>query len=112
MVTAGKDCVHQASVEQVAEATLRVLSRCLPPAVPGVVFLSGGQTPTLATEHLNALNQQKYLPWQLSFSFGRALQEPVLKSWDGLDKNQAAAQNALYNRAKLNGAARYGRILG
>lgn len=109
MVTAGKDCPAQASVEQVSQATLRVLSRCLPSAVPGVVFLSGGQSPTQASENLNALNQQKDLPWELSFSFGRALQAPVLKSWRGEDRNQLEAQHALYARAKLNGAARHGK---
>jgi len=108
MVTAGKSCTLQNSVEQTSEATLRVLSRCLPSAVPGVVFLSGGQSPTQATENLNALNQQKNLPWELSFSFGRALQEPVLNSWKGEDCNQTEAQQVLYFRAKLNGAARFG----
>jgi fructose-bisphosphate aldolase class I len=108
MITAGMECTQQASVDEVCSATLRVLSRTLPIAVPGVVFLSGGQNPVQATTHLNALNRQQSHPWELSFSFGRALQEPVLKSWAGKDSSIAAAQQALYHRAMLNGAARSG----
>ncbi len=111
MITAGKDNSQQASVQAVAKATIRVLKRTLPVAVPGVVFLSGGQTPEEATTHLNAINKQRDLPWELSFSFGRALQEPVLKAWLGDDENCHFAQEQLYARAKLNGAARYGQCL-
>ncbi len=109
MVLSGKDCPQQSSVEQVAEATIRTLRRTLPIAVPGVVFLSGGQTPVQATTHLNAMNSQCEHPWELSFSFGRALQEPVLKSWSGKEDNVAKAQQQLYARAQLNGAARFGK---
>jgi len=109
MVISGKDCPEQATSEQVAEATLRVLDRTVPAAVPGVVFLSGGQTPQLATENLNAMNAMGESPWQLSFSYGRALQEPALKAWQGQMANGPATQAALLNRARLNGAARYGR---
>jgi len=107
MITSGKDSANQCNTEEVAKATVRVLQRTLPAAVPGVVFLSGGQTPIEATAHLNAINGFKNMPWELSFSFGRALQEPVLKTWLGSEENIAEAQQALYQRAKLNGAARY-----
>jgi len=107
MVTSGMECEQQASIEEVGHATLRVLSRTLPIAVPGVVFLSGGQSAVQATEHLNAINQNQH-PWELSFSFGRALQEPVLKSWAGDDANILTAQQKLHHRAKLNSAARSG----
>jgi fructose-bisphosphate aldolase class I len=108
MMTSGADCPQQASIAQVRDSTLRVLSRTLPTAVPGVVFLSGGQSAIQATTHLNALNQQKNLPWELSFSFGRALQEPVLKTWQGMPDNIPQAQQQLYQRAKLNSEARFG----
>jgi fructose-bisphosphate aldolase class I len=108
MVTPGSQCVQQAEPSRVAEATLRVLKRTLPVAVPGVVFLSGGQTPEQATNNLNAINRIQSLPWALSFSFGRALQQPVLKSWMGRDENFKIAQNALHHRAKLNSAALFG----
>jgi len=108
MMTSGADCPQQASIAQVRDSTLRVLSRTLPTAVPGVVFLSGGQSAIQATTHLNALNQQKNLPWELSFSFGRALQEPVLKTWQGIPENITQAQQQLYQRAKLNSEARFG----
>src|SRR6266700_3223068 len=83
MVLSGKECPQQASVQEVADATVRCMKRVVPAAVPGLVFLSGGQTDLQATEHLNAMNQPSDLPWQLSFSFGRALQAPVLKAWKG-----------------------------
>src|SRR5881275_3408423 len=92
MVLSGKDCPHQASTQEVAEATLRCMKRVVPAAVPGLVFLSGGQTDSQATEHLNAMNRLSDLPWQLSFSFGRALQAPVLKAWKGDSANVAEAQ--------------------
>jgi len=109
MVLSGKDCPRQASVQEVAEATVRCFRRVVPAAVPGVVFLSGGQTPEQATAHLNAMNAMGDYPWELSFSFGRALQQPALKAWHGEAANIPAAQKAFYLRAKLNGAARYGK---
>lgn len=109
MVTPGKSHTSQASPEQVAEATLRVFRRVVPAAVPGIVFLSGGQTPEEATSNLNALNQNGPHPWALSFSYGRALQEPAQKAWAGNLENGPTAQEAMHKRAKLNGAARNGR---
>jgi len=109
MVISGKKCPVQAGVEQVAEATVRTLRRVVPSAVPGIVFLSGGQTPRQATEHLSAMNAKGAHPWELAFSYGRALQDPVLKAWKGDGANVAAAQAAFLRRSKLNGAARYGR---
>ncbi len=108
MVLAGKDCSRQASVEEVAAATVRCFKRSVPAAVPGIVFLSGGQGPEEATEHLNAMNAIGGCPWQLSFSYGRALLEPVLKEWSGEMANAEAAQKAFYHRARCNGAARSG----
>ncbi len=112
MVLAGKKSAKQASVDQVAEATLRTLRRAVPAAVPGMVFLSGGQSPEPATEHLNAMNAMGAQPWEISFSFGRALQDPALKAWKGSAANIAAAQMQLYQRAKCNGAARSGKYSG
>jgi fructose-bisphosphate aldolase class I len=89
----------------VAEATLRCLRRIVPAAVPGIVFLSGGQTDEAATERLNAICRAGNAPWKLSFSYGRALQSPALKIWNGSAANVAAAQAALYHRAKYNGLA-------
>ena len=110
MVIAGKDCAQQAKVQQVAEATVQCLKRTVPAAVPGIVFLSGGQSDEIATAHLNAMNVAKSaLPWPLSFSYGRALQAPALKAWKGVPANVAAAQKALFHRAKCNGAACFGR---
>ncbi len=108
MVLAGKDCPRQASVEEVAAATVRCFKRSVPAAVPGIVFLSGGQGPEEATEHLNAMNAIGGCPWQLSFSYGRALLEPALKEWSGEMANAEAAQKAFYHRARCNGAARSG----
>ena len=109
MVLSGKDCPKQASVQEVAEASVRCLKRAVPAAVPGIVFLSGGQTDQQATEHLNAMNQLPDLPWQLSFSYGRALQAPVLKAWKGEQANVAKAQEAFHHRAWCNGKARFGK---
>jgi fructose-bisphosphate aldolase class I len=109
MVIAGKACARQAAVDEVARATVRCLRRHVPAAVPGIVFLSGGQSDEQATTNLDALNRRERQPWELSFSFGRALQAPVLKAWAGEDANRPAAQSALIKRARLNGAARYGR---
>jgi len=108
MVVSGKGCPVQAGVRQVAEATVRTLARVVPPAVPGIVFLSGGQTPRQATEHLSAMNAMGKHPWELSFSYGRALQDPVLKAWKGKAENVPAAREAFFLRAKLNGVARHG----
>ena len=99
----------QASVQQVAEATIRCLKRYVPAAVPGIVFLSGGQSAEDATDHLNAMNAMGPHPWQVSFSYGRALQAPVLSAWKGQESNVAAAQQALLKRSQLNGLARDGK---
>jgi len=109
MVLSGKDCPHQASVQEVAEATLRCMKRVVPAAVPGLVFLSGGQTELQATEHLNAMNRLDRVPWELSFSFGRALQAPVLTIWKGDPTNVADAQRAFHHRAWCNSKARFGK---
>ena len=109
MVTPGKDHTPAASPEQVAEATIRVFRRTVPAAVPSINFLSGGQTPEEATANLNAMNAlHPDAPWELSFSYGRALQEPALKAWQGKAENAPTTQQALYQRAFLNGAARTG----
>ena len=107
MVTPGKE-TGKASPEQVAEATLSVFRRVVPAAVPGIFFLSGGQTPEESTENLNALNSMGYHPWELSFSYGRALQEPAQKAWAGKLDNADKAQAAMKKRARLNGLARSG----
>jgi fructose-bisphosphate aldolase class I len=109
MVIAGMKCAQQASVREVAEATLRCLKRHVPPAVPGIVFLSGGQSAEDATDHLNEMNTMGPHPWQLSFSYGRALQAPVLAAWQGQESNVAAAQRAFARRCQLNGLARSGK---
>jgi fructose-bisphosphate aldolase class I len=110
MVVAGKACTSQPSVEEVAMATLRCLRRHAPAAVPGIVFLSGGQNARLATVHLNAINRLPGAkPWKISFSYGRALQDPALEAWHGRDENLAAGQSALYRRASCNGAASVGK---
>ncbi|MCZ6872860.1 MAG: fructose-bisphosphate aldolase class I [bacterium] len=109
MVLSGKDCPQQASVEEVAETTLRCLRRVIPAAMPGIVFLSGGQSAKQATEHLNAMNAIGDHPWQISFSYGRALQGPVLEAWNGNTANASEAQQLFLKRAKFNGAARYGK---
>ena len=108
MVLAGKDCSQQAAVAEVAEATFRCMSRAVPAAVPGIVFLSGGQNDVLATKHLNAINQLARAPWELSFSFGRALQAPALLAWKGCAASVEAAQKTLHHRAQCNSAARFG----
>jgi len=108
MVIAGKQAERQAGPQEVAEATVRCLSRNVPAAVPGIVFLSGGQSDELATEHLNLMNRMGPHPWELSFSYGRALQAPALKTWAGDEGKAEAAQKAYYHRARCNGAARHG----
>lgn len=109
MVIAGMKCAQQASVQQVAEATLRCLRRHVPAAVPGIVFLSGGQSAEDATDHLNAINTMGPHPWQVSFSYGRALQAPVLAAWMGQESNVAAAQKSFATRCRLNGLAHVGK---
>ena len=109
MVIAGMDCARQASVEEVATATLRCLRRHVPAAVPGIVFLSGGQKDRVATAHLNAINRLPGpKPWKISFSYGRALQDAALEAWHGRDENLKAGQRALYHRARCNSAAARG----
>jgi fructose-bisphosphate aldolase class I len=108
MVLSGYDASEQAGHEQVAEWTLGCLRRHVPAAVPGIVFLSGGQTDEDATANLNAMNAAGPHPWELSFSYGRALQAPTLKAWRGEPSNVDEAQKAYYRRAKFNGAARSG----
>ena len=108
MVISGKACTQKASVAEVAVATLRVLRRTVPSAVPTINFLSGGQTSEQATAHLNAMHQHGPLPWNLSFSYARALQDYCMKTWQGHAKNVSAAQAAFYKRAKLNSLAACG----
>ncbi len=110
MVLAGKSCPRQADVEEVATSTIRCLRRAVPAAVPGIVFLSGGQTAVLATAHLNAINAKGGPhPWALSFSYGRALQDDAMRRWHGKPALVAAGQRALHHRARCNSAARDGR---
>lgn len=110
MVIAGKDCEEQADVDEVAEATLMCLRTAVPAAVPGIVFLSGGQSDEMATQHLNAMNQMAPHPWPLSFSYGRAMQSAALKLWArDMVGNFAAAQQTVALRAKENGLAALGR---
>lgn len=110
MVIAGKKSARQAGVQEVAEKTVRCLRNAVPAAVAGIVFLSGGQSAELATAHLNAMNKLGIaLPWPLSFSYGRALQDPCLKAWGGKAENVEAAQKALYHREKMNSLACLGR---
>ena len=108
MVLSGKECPQQASPEEVAEATVRCFESVVPAAVPGIVFLSGGQSDEQATANLNAMNAKGPHPWELSFSYGRALQAPALKAWKGEEANLTAGQEAFAHRARLNGAARSG----
>jgi hypothetical protein len=108
MVVPGSQYAEQAGVDEVAAATVRCLREVVPAAVPGIVFLSGGQSDEAATAHLNAINRLAPQAWQLSFSYGRALQAPVLQAWKGEPGNARAAQHAFLHRATLNGAARSG----
>jgi fructose-bisphosphate aldolase class I len=108
MVIPGKKCADQATPERIAEATIRTLKRQVPSAVPGVAFLSGGQSPTDATLHLNLMHAAGPLPWALTFSYGRALQEDALNAWAGKESGFAGGQKALAKRAKLNGLAAVG----
>lgn len=109
MVLSGKDCPTQASVREVAEATLRTLKATVPAEVPGIAFLSGGQDDILATSRLNEMNKIGGFPWQLTFSYSRGLQNPTMKAWAGKAKNTEAAQKIFYWRAKLNSLARQGK---
>ncbi len=108
MVISGSDCPEQADVEEVASKTLYCFEQTVPAAVPGIVFLSGGQSEQQATMHLNAMNQMGKFPWEISYSFGRALQASALKTWQGKLENVEAAQAAFHHRAKLTSAARDG----
>jgi fructose-bisphosphate aldolase class I len=110
MVVPGLACPTQDSVDEVADATVRCLLRAVPPAIPGIAFLSGGQSPELASARLNAMNVRfkSQLPWALAFSFARAIQQPALEIWRGEVAHVAAAQSALYHRASCNQAARRG----
>src|SRR5438132_4374123 len=108
MVLSGYECPEQASHEEVAEQTIRCFKRPVPAAVPGIVFLSGGQSDEDATVNLNAINAIGPHPWSVSFSYGRALQAPALKAWGGKEENVEAGQRAYYHRAKMNSAAQTG----
>ena len=108
MVVSGAKCARQAGRQEVAERTVRLLKRCVPPAVPGIVFLSGGQSDEDATAHLALMNKLGPMPWKLSFSYGRALQAAALKAWCGKPENVAAGQKAFSHRAHMNGAAALG----
>ncbi len=109
MVVSGKNNARQAGVDEVAERTVKVLKRTVPASQPGIVFLSGGQSDEAATAHLNAMASMKGLPWPLTFSYSRALQNPALKTWKGQSGNLAAAQKAFYHRAHMNGLAAQGK---
>ncbi len=108
MVLSGKSAANQATAEEAAQATVATMQKVVPAAVPGIVFLSGGQSAEAATAHLNAMNKLGKFPWQLSFSYGRALQGPALETWRGQSANLAAAQAVFHQRAKLNSLARTG----
>ncbi|MGH2758440.1 MAG: class I fructose-bisphosphate aldolase [Actinomycetota bacterium] len=109
MVLPGRNAAQQAGSEEIARTTIRCFRNSVPPAVPGIVFLSGGQDDVPATVHLNEMNKMGPHPWELSFSYGRALQAPALKEWKGEPSNVEAAQQALAHRARCNGAARFGK---
>jgi fructose-bisphosphate aldolase class I len=108
MAVPGKKSALRASVEEVAEKTVKMLKECVPAAVPGIAFLSGGQSDEEATGHLDAMNKIGNLPWGLTFSYGRALQHAPQKTWAGKSENVAAAQRAFMHRAKMNGLAALG----
>jgi fructose-bisphosphate aldolase class I len=109
MVIAGQKSAQQASAGEVAEKTVKCLKACVPPAVPGIAFLSGGQSDEAATEHLSLMNAMGPLPWALTFSYGRALQAAALQAWGGKPENVAAGQRAFTHRAKMNGLAAQGK---
>ena len=109
MAICGKKCATQAAAKEVAERTVRMLKECVPPAVPGIAFLSGGQSDEEATAHLDAMNKLGPLPWKLTFSYGRALQAAPQKAWAGKAQNVAVAQRAFAHRARMNGLASLGK---
>lgn len=109
MVVPGKESAVKAAPAEVAETTLELFIKVLPDNLPGIVFLSGGQSEVEATENLNAMNQKGSYPWKLSFSYGRALQDSALKAWNGRSENVSAAQKIFYHRAKMNGLATLGK---
>jgi fructose-bisphosphate aldolase class I len=108
MIIPGRKCRKQASVEEVAARTIRLLKGCVPAAVPGIAFLSGGQSDEEATAHLDAMNRIGGLPWRLTFSYGRALQAAPQKAWSGKAENIAAGQRAFAHRARMNSLASKG----
>jgi len=108
MIVPGKKSGKKASVQEVAERTVKVLKNCVPGAVPGIAFLSGGQSDEEATAHLDAMNKIGGLPWALTFSYGRALQAAPQKAWSGKAENVAAGQRAFSHRARMNGLAALG----
>src|ERR1700688_174414 len=108
MIVPGAKCAKQVSVDEVAERTIRCLKACVPASVPGIAFLSGGQSDEDATAHLNAMNQRPGLPWPLTFSYGRALQAAPQKAWGGKAENVPAAQRAFAHRAAMNSLATRG----
>jgi fructose-bisphosphate aldolase class I len=108
MAISGKKAQNRAGVEEVAEKTVRLLKSCVPPAVPGIAFLSGGQSDEEATAHLDAMNRIGGLPWKLTFSYGRALQAAPQKAWSGKAENTAAGQQAFTHRARMNSLASKG----
>ena len=108
MVISGSEALNRADPSEVAELTLHCLMSHVPKEVPGIAFLSGGQTAEEATEHLDLMNKVGDLPWELSFSYGRALQAPTLSAWQGKEDNFSSGQEALLKRARLNGLAHYG----
>ncbi len=109
MIVPGKKCPKQASVDEVAEKTIKCLKACVPAAVPGIAYLSGGQSDELATAHLSRMNEIGGFPWQMTFSYGRALQAAPQKAWSGKTENVAAAQAAFLHRARMNGLASQGK---
>jgi fructose-bisphosphate aldolase class I len=109
MIVPGKNSTKKASPAEVAEKTVKVLKACVPSAVPGIAFLSGGQSDELATQHLSLMNATGDLPWSLTFSYGRALQAAAIKTWGGKPENVAAAQRAFLHRARMNGLAATGK---
>ena len=110
MVLSGYDCSEQATIDDVAKMTVDCFLNTVPAAVPGIAFLSGGQSDELATAHLNAMNQIDNTPWNLTFSYGRALQAPALKAWSGKAENVPNAQDAFMKRAKFNSLATKGEV--
>lgn len=112
MIISGKKCSKQSTKEEIAAATIALFKKVVPSEVPGIVFLSGGQSDIEATVNLNEMNKTKGLPWELSFSYGRALQSSVLAAWGGKTTNVDAAKKAFYHRAKMNSQARFGKYKG